>query len=154
MKRGIAGAMAVAVLASGTAVAQDPFEHRPDAEIANGKAQAALTAAKTRWRKAAVTRYRFTVRTSCFCPESYTKPRTYEVRNGKVVRPAGTPRTVLATVPRLHRVVQDAIDDDVAQLDVTYDSRGVPRSIARDGRTAIADDEIAHSVSSFKRLPR
>jgi hypothetical protein len=51
------------------------------------------------------------------------------VRRGKSIDPPARLRAV-ASVPRLLRKVQRAIDDRVAELSVRYGRRGVPRSIA------------------------
>jgi len=58
----------------------------------------------------------------------------------------------VATVPRLFRLIQRAIDDGVVELNVSYGSRGVPRSIFRDGSANVADDEFGYVVSRFTSL--
>jgi hypothetical protein len=148
-----AGAAAL-VLGAGasSAVAQAP-QRSVDPGIANGTAQQQLNAAKQRWQAAQISNYHYTVERQCFCAPSFRGPVTIVVRNDK---PQGTPAGFenVATVPLLHAVVQKAIDDKVDRLGVVYDRRGVPLSIAIDGRLMIADDEITYLVSGFTVDPR
>jgi hypothetical protein len=149
-----AAAAAALVLGAGasSAVAQAP-QRSVDPGIANGTAQQQLNAAKQRWQAAQVSNYHYTVERQCFCAPSFRGPVTIVVRNDK---PQGTPAGFenVATVPLLHAIVQKAIDDKVDRLGVVYDRRGVPLSIAIDGRLMIADDEITYLVSGFTVDPR
>jgi hypothetical protein len=124
-----------------------------DPGIANGTAQQTLNGAKQRWQAAHISNYHYTVERQCFCAPSFRGPVTIVVRNDKS---EGTPAAFenVATVPLLHAVVQKAIDDRVDRLGVVYDARGVPLSIAIDGRLMIADDEITYVVSGFTVDPR
>src|SRR3954451_1840850 len=112
------------------AVAQAP-PHEPDPSIADGSAEQALDAARARWAATGLTDYRFRGRLLCFCPQSYTTPRTLTVRDGRARRPPQNLKPI-ATVPRMFRVVQRAIDRQVAGLAVTYGATGLPRSISID----------------------
>ena len=132
------------------AVAQMP-PHDPDPTITDGSAQQALDAARGRWAATGLRDYRFRARLICFCPEAYTTPRTLTVRDGRARKPPQNLKQV-ATVPRMFRVVQRAIDDQVASLRVTYGTRGLPRSIAVDVRREIADEEFGYSASRLRRL--
>ena len=125
-----------------------PVRDDPDPSIANGSAQRRLDAARRRWHRAGIHNYRFSVRILCFCPQR--APYVLFVRNDRAVKP---PRDLRdrATVRRLHRIVQDAIDRGVAGLSVRYGSRGVPRSIGIDGLRAVADDEVTYRVPRFWR---
>ena len=120
----------------------------PDPAIANGSAQRALDAARRHWRRASIHNYRFEFERQCFCAPR--GPVVLFVRNDRPVDPPSALRDV-ATVRRLHRVVQRAIDREVADLSVRYDRRGVPRSIGIDGHRMIADDEVGYSVERFWR---
>ena len=75
------------------------------------------------------------------------------VRNDRPVNATSDTRSV-ATVRRLHRRVQDAIDSEVAGLSVRYDRRGIPREISIDSIGFAVDDEIAYSVERFWRGTR
>jgi Family of unknown function (DUF6174) len=151
------GMAAAAVLllsaAASTAMAQAP-SGAVDPAIADGTAQQRLDAAKQRWQAAGIEDYRFTVERQCFCVPSFRGPVAIVVRGG--VPDAATPAAFqdVATVPRLHAIVQQAIDDRVERLDVRYDRRGVPLSISIDHSSMIADDEIAYVVSGFTVDPR
>jgi Family of unknown function (DUF6174) len=132
--------------------APQPFPRdEPDPSIRDGSAQRALDRARKRWRRADIHNYRFELSRSCFCPPT-DQPIIF-VRNDRPLNATGSTRHV-ATVPRLHRRVQDAIDDGVADLGVRYDRRGIPREISIDGHRMIADDEVAYGVERFWRGTR
>jgi hypothetical protein len=150
------GALLVATAGGQTPAPQPPQppqppQDTPDRSIRDGSAQRALDRARRRWRRARIHNYRFELTRSCFCPQSGS-PILF-VRGGRPVNPSPSLRHV-ATIRRLHRRVQDAIDDRVADLDVTYGRRGIPRGIGIDGHRMIADDEIAYSVERFWRGTR
>jgi hypothetical protein len=147
----VAAACAVALLAAPAATAQAPPPDAPDPAIADGSAQRALDAARERWQAGGRRSYRFRVSLLCFCPEGYRAPRTLTVRRGRPVDPPRHLRQV-ATVPRLFRVVQEAIDRGVAGLGVTYGAHGLPRSISIDVSRMIADEETAYRVSRLRSL--
>ena len=65
------------------------------------------------------------------------------VRNDRPVNPPATLRDI-ATIRRLHRVVQRAIDRKVPALSVRYDRRGIPRAIEIDNLKQAIDDEVAY----------
>lgn len=145
---------AVLALAAGASSAMAQAPTGPvDPGIADGTAQRQLDAAKQRWQAANVHDYHYTVQRQCFCAPSFVGPATIVVRNDL---PQGTPAGFedVATVPRLHAIVQKAIDDRVERLGVVYNARGVPVSIAIDGSSMIADDEITYLVSGFTVDPR
>ncbi len=125
---------------------------RPDPAIADGSAQRALTKARARWKAANARSYRVRVALSCFCPEDVRRPRTITVRNGIPRTPPSHLRDV-ATVPRMFRTIQRAIDRRVAGLTVAYGPRGVPRSISIDVSRMIADEESFYTIDRFTRLP-
>jgi hypothetical protein len=132
---------------SATAQAQAPA-HPVDPGIVNGTEQQQLNAARQRWQAAHIGDYHFTVERLCFCPPSFRGPATITVRNGAPLAPPAE-FTEVATVPRLHTVIQKAINDRVERLDVTYDTRGVPLSISIDVSSMIADEETAYRITAF-----
>ncbi len=146
--------IAVLLALAAPAAAQSPTPTlppgEPDASIRDGSAQRKLDRARTRWREAGIHNYRFRLQLQCFCPP--TKWVLF-VRGDKPVGAPSQARNV-ATVRRLHRRVQDAIDDRVAGLSVRYDKRGMPRFIGIDGREYIADDEVGYKVEGFWRGTR
>jgi hypothetical protein len=128
-------------LGAGPVLAQAPSPgDEVDPAIADGSAQRELDAARERWRAAGLSSYRFRVRNVCFCGPRFTRPAWVFVRDGRPVDPPKRVRDV-ATVPRLLRKVQTAIDERVDGLSVRYGARGVPRSIAIDYVKQLADEE-------------
>jgi hypothetical protein len=142
-------AAVVLLTAAGSATAQAQVPTHPvDPDIANGTAQQQLNAARQRWQAAHIGDYHFTVERLCFCPPSFRGPATIIVRNGAPLAPPAE-FTEVATIPRLHTIVQKAINDRVERLDVTYDTRGVPLSISIDVSSMIADEETAYRITNF-----
>lgn len=134
------------------AAAGQGIETEPDPGITNGSEQRALSGARKDWKAQGVASYVYKLSVNCFCPP--TSDVKIVVRNG---RPAPSTSKMLldqATVPRLFRTIQDAIDRKVAKLVVTYGSRGVPRSIYIDGSRRVADDEVGYVIRGFAPLKR
>jgi hypothetical protein len=151
MRALMVSAAALVLLSAGasSALAQAPAAPGPAApSIADGTAQQELDAARQRWQVAGVDDYHFTVERVCFCVPTFRGPETIVVRDGE---PLAAPAAFqdVATVPRLHAIVQKAIDDRVERLGVSYDARGVPLSISIDRSSSVADDEITYNVSAF-----
>jgi uncharacterized protein DUF6174 len=149
-------AFALALLLAAPAAGQAPTgpmrpRSEPAPSIADGSAQRKLDTARRRWRRTRIHNYRFELSRACFCP--MPGPIVVFVRDDRPVKPPASLRDV-ATVRRLFRRVQEAIDDEVAGLGVTYDHRGIPRSIGIDGSEMIADDEISYRVGRFWRGTR
>ena len=146
----LALAVALAALVSATTAAQPaPPGDGVDPAIADGSAQRELDAARERWRAAGIRSYRFEARIECFCAPGTRRPELIVVHRGKPIDPPARLRAI-ATVPRLLRKVQGAIDDRVARLSVRYGRRGVPRSIAIDRSLMIADEEMGYVVDRFR----
>jgi hypothetical protein len=140
--------LALAAGATGAAGAPLPPGHDP--HIADGTLQHKLDAARKKWKAAHVSSYRYEIQVSCFCPPA-TKPNVFTVRKGAPAKyPSGYKS--LASVPRLFKTIQGAIDDDVANLNVTYGKRGVPTSIYIDRSQQIADEEQGYTVKRFTKL--
>jgi hypothetical protein len=145
--------VALGLLSAGAASAQSPpsptFDRgEPDPSIADGSAQRKLDRARRRWRRAGIHNYRFQPTVICFCVRR--DPVVIFVRNDRPVNAPDTLRDV-ATVRRLHRAVQRAIDRKVPDLSVRYDRRGIPREISIDNIKNAADDEVAYRVDRFWR---
>jgi hypothetical protein len=143
----------LAALTTGVAAAQPapPIlpPDTPEPAIVDGTAQRALDDARSRWRRARMHDYRFRLRRLCFCPTHGAV--VLRVRRDRPVRPPADLRDV-ATVRRLHRVVQRAIDARVHRLSVRYGPRGVPRDISIDGHAPVSDDEVSYLVDRVRRL--
>jgi hypothetical protein len=138
-----------AVAGGGSAVAQN--EDVPDPQIADGTEQRRLDSARGVWRGLGIDSYSFRVQRQCFCPTDVTKPRVMVVRKGRPVGKIPSHLRAVATVPRLHKMVQEAIDKEVARLDVRYGARGVPTHVYIDRSFRIADEEDAYLVDRFHR---
>jgi hypothetical protein len=152
--RALPALLLVLVLAA-PAAAQTPApqtfpQGKPDQSIADGSAQRKLDRARKRWRRAGVHNYRFQLTRQCFCP-----PASWVlfVRGDKPVSAPAEAKSV-ATVRRLQRRIQDAIDDEVAGLSVRYDKRGMPRFIGIDPMANAIDEEVGYKVEHFWRGTR
>jgi hypothetical protein len=145
----IPAVLAALALAAGSAGAQMlPAGHDP--HIADGTLQHKLDAARKKWKAAHVSSYRYEIQVSCFCPPA-TKPNVFTVKKGAPAKyPSGYKS--LASVPRLFTTIQAAIDDNVANLNVSYGKRGVPSSIYIDRSQQVADEEQGYTVKRFTRL--
>ena len=126
--------IALFLVLAAPARAQDP-------SITDGSAQAALDSARGRWREHGFANYRFRQSLQCFCPAEYGKPQRVTVRHRRPVDPPEHLRRY-ASVPRLFRVVQDAIDRRAAILIVRYGRTGLPRRIWIDYDQRVADEEL------------
>jgi uncharacterized protein DUF6174 len=136
--------VALGLLAAPGASGQSP----PDPAITDGSAQRKLDDARRHWRRAGIHSYRFEVNVLCFCVTR--GPVVVFVRSDRPVDPPERMRDV-ATIRRLHRVVQRAIDRRVPALSVRYDRRGIPRAISIDNVEQAIDDEVAYRVERFWR---
>jgi hypothetical protein len=144
-----AGAVLAGTLAlAGTGAAQDL--PATDPKITDGSAQQALDTARAAWKKAAIKSYQVRVALGCFCPRTYTMPRTIRVRRGAPVNPPPHLKD-MATVPRMFKKIQGAIDGKVAAITVKYGTHGVPKSISIDRDRRIADEEEYYTVDRFKK---
>ena len=124
-----------------------PAQAQVDPSIADGSAQRALDAAHARWRATGLSSYDFRAGVVCFC--SQRGPRLLRVRAGRPIDPPAYLREV-ATVWRMHRLVQKAIDGRAHDLDVSYGRRGLPRSIDIDWDAGTADDEFFYSAGRLQ----
>ncbi len=124
----------------------------PDPTITNGDAQRALTSARSKWKSQGVPSYVYNLSRNCFCPP--TTDVKIVVRRGVPAKSTRKDLLSQATVPRLFRTIQEAIDDKVAKLVVKYGKRGVPRDIFIDRSTRVAEDEIGYLVRGFAPLKR
>jgi hypothetical protein len=143
----------LACVVAAAALAAPGFAQEPPnptaANIANGSAEKALDKARAQWRKAKLRSYDFEARRSCFCPT--TGWHKVKVRNNHL---SGTPHNDvkdIATVLRLFRVIQQAIDKKSHGLTVTYGTYGVPKQISIDPIENVIDEEQNFTIRRFKR---
>jgi hypothetical protein len=149
----LAALLAFALAAVPVATGQTaPRGTSTDPGITNASKQRALTNARKSWKSRSVPSYTYLLSVNCYCPP--TTGVKIVVRKG--LPSPKTPRELKdqATVPRLFRTIQKAIDDKAAKLVVTYGPRGVPRSIYIDADERIADEEVGYLVRGFAPLKR
>ncbi|MFL5844420.1 MAG: DUF6174 domain-containing protein [Solirubrobacteraceae bacterium] len=115
---------------------------------------AALSAARARWRAAALDSYRFRLRVSCYCPGAGVY-RVIRVRDGKPHGGEGADRSV-DTVPEMFRLIGEALRDPSAgDVEVRYDKTlGFPRVASVDRLRAAIDDEISWTAIRLRALAR
>jgi hypothetical protein len=132
---------------AGPALGQEP-PNPTDPSIADGSAERALDRARATWKRAKLRSYDFQARRSCFCPT--TGWHTLKVRHGVARRPYAADVQEIATVPRLFKVIQAAIDARAHRLTVSYGAHGVPRRIYVDRIANVIDEEQTFSIRRFK----
>lgn len=101
--------------------------------------------------------YSYTYSNVCFCPVDVVAPVRISVRNGTiesiVVAADGTPVPrgrweLYETIDAVFAVIEDALDQDAARVDVTYDpALGYPRDVFIDYDERIADEERGFVIS-------
>ena len=134
--------------AAGPVAAQEP-PNPPDPYIVDGRAQAALDKARAEWKEAKISSYRYEARRTCFCPTI-----GWHVVNVRRGAPSGRVHSTvkdIATVPRLFRQIQRAIDRKAHDLTVTYGTHGVPKKLSIDSYQNVIDEEQYFSIRGFKR---
>jgi hypothetical protein len=142
----LACVLAAALAAPG--LAQEP-PNPPAPYIASGSADKALDKARAAWKKAKIRSYDYEARRSCFCPT--TGWHKVKVRDNHLSYPPHNEVKDIATVPRLFRVIQRAIDRKAHGLTVTYGTYGVPRQISIDPIANVIDEEQNFTIRRFTR---
>ena len=121
-----------------------------------------LQRSKQLWAKQKISKYRYTLRRSCFCLPKSTEPVSIAVRNGKVTSMVdasnGQPvnREYFAkydSIAKLFDIVEDAIAKKAHQLSVTYHpTLGYPTQINIDYDQMMADEELYITVENLQPL--
>ncbi len=119
--------------------------------------QDALNKNRILWKNAHLSTYTYTYQVMCFCPPE--EDILVRVLYGNVVAASYSPSNNpvmperlddLMTVEELFQVIQKAITDEVAQLEVTYNSKlGYPERVYIDVDERMVDEEVSHMVSSL-----
>jgi hypothetical protein len=141
--------LVVAMAASAAPAVAQEAPNPPDPYIVDGSAQRALDVARAKWKASRITSYRYEARRTCFCPTSGW--HTVNVRHGVPSKHVHTSVKDVATVPRLFRVIQRAIDRSAHGLRATYGAHGVPTKVSIDYYQNLADEEQYFSIRHFQR---
>ena len=122
--------------------------------------KAALVRAEAQWAAQGVSRYTLVVAPRCFCggPRQIRSTVVNGVATQRVYVDDGSPVpgnlfVQVATVGAMLAHLEQAIRDDVAALDVTYDARGIPVDASIDYSKNIDDEEFGWAVVSFTPTP-
>ena len=136
---------------TGTAARQATSEGEDDPSIIDGSAQRRLDNARRTWRKHGPASYGYRVQLSCFCTAESTRPRDFVVRHRRPVHPPKGWKHV-ATMSRLFKQVQEAIDDRADHLTVKYRRNGSLKLLSVDPEEMTFDEEYQYTVSRFRKL--
>jgi hypothetical protein len=110
-----------------------------------------------KWRRRGPADYDLTLNKSCEClpPGTVRISVRNDVRTAVIDPASGEPVaenlvSQYPTIPELFELIEDALDRDPHQLEVTYhDHFGYPTLMVVDYRENVADDEFVISVESF-----
>ena len=112
--------------------------------------------AKRLWETSAIESYTITQRISCFCIESYTRPRQIQVRNGSITQVDGAAYdpeqdSHLFTVQAFFAFVEESLLRNPHSFTFAFDpTYGFPTETYFDFEEMIADDEIGYYFSAFE----
>jgi hypothetical protein len=110
------------------------------------------------WAETGSSNYQYTYSESCFCPpeEAIVTTVVLDEITGAFYTPSGVYLSEddldrLYTINRLFALIQAAITNDVAILEVTYNRyRGYPEKIFIDVDENVTDDEITREVTDYQ----
>lgn len=115
-----------------------------------------LTVNRARWEAVGLETYVYDVQRSCFCPVEAVGPVRVRVENGAIVsrtypQTGDTVRTAFAdvfpTIDGLFDVLERAIEQDAADIQVTWDpDTGVPLSFFIDYIANAVDEEQGYQI--------
>lgn len=123
-----------------------------------GSPQADLLRHQGRWERRRVADYVYTGAWNCFCPMDYTADAEVTVRGGVVVSVASADPAVpnipdperFVSVKALFAVLQSALDENAARIDVTYNKEfGYPEQFFVDYHENMADEERGFVIRSL-----
>ena len=123
-----------------------------------GSLQADLLRHQGRWERRRVANYVYTGAWNCFCPIDYIADAEVTVRAGAVVSVASADPAVLSIpdperfvpVKALFILLQIAIDEGAARIDVTYNEEfGYPEQFFVDYHENMADEERGFVIRSL-----
>ncbi|MDA0351814.1 MAG: DUF6174 domain-containing protein [Chloroflexi bacterium] len=142
---------AIAVGCSATAKADEPSATPTEMADPNSLTdpQAALDVARALWALHGADNYDMTFNWQCFCIVEYVVRVDLEVRDGAIEAGATEDGAVLPadrlaeyqTVTGLFALIQDAIDQDAAEIRTVYAGAGYPSEVWIDYSAQTADEE-------------
>jgi hypothetical protein len=117
--------------------------------------EAALAAARRKWRNRGYDSYDFRLTVYCFCPGGGV-PRTVRVRDGRVTNRREDGSFLVDSVPRMFREIARVLASPRAgEVDVTYHPvLGYPVRASLDRIEAAIDDEISWRVKWMRNRGR
>ena len=112
------------------------------------------------WLDKNITNYRFTLQSSCFCPEDMRGPVVVEVRGDQVTvtnpatgEPGNEVFNAVNTITKLYDLLEQQANDGADEIVVTYDdANAVPLTIKVDIDFQAADEELYYTISDFEVL--
>jgi hypothetical protein len=153
MKRQAFGAGALVLFGLGACTVLGPDDREQERDR--------LEDARRLWRAQAWDSYAFTLQRLCFCAGG-TDPAEVVVRSGRrvsvTVLPTGVPvpdqfAPFYLTVEELFDFIEDALDRDAHEVEVTYErTLGYPVSIRIDYIENAIDEEMAYQASNLRPL--
>jgi hypothetical protein len=125
-----------------------------------------LSRNQSKWEKAGITHYRYSLHIGCFCVFTERMPLTVEVKDGKMVSMTysdGTPVSAsdldidffkrYSTIEGLFEDLRSGTASKAEEVQVTYDpTYGFPAQMQVDQIKLAADDEFSVQVSNFEVL--
>lgn len=118
-----------------------------------------LTAARERWAKQGPAAYSFVSMRGCDCPPEVYRPMQVSVASGQIASAvyvddqtavASNFRSLLRTIDGVFDEIQAAIDQDAAQIMVSYDpTLGYPTQVFVDYSKQAADEELSLQISGL-----
>ena len=136
--------------------------YSPDGEGTNEtleQAQADLDKHRALWEASRSDNYSFVLEPICFCPQNLLDPVRINVADGKITSvtyvdsgdaPEHDGYGRYVTIDDLFDTVQEGIDRNAAEVDVSYDPVfGYPTDAAIDYYTRMADEEFRFIVSGY-----
>ena len=132
-----------------------PYQKRPAYDVQN--AQNDLTNARNLWDFFGIEYYFFEYQDTCFGCFPLNSPWTIQVSNDRPramdSNVEGVANQTIPTVPHLFDIIQDALDHQAFDIQVTYhEGLGFPTNIYIDYNNQIHDEELSLRVSAMNVL--
>lgn len=122
--------------------------------------QVLLEQSQQKWAEQGIDSYGYQLQISCFCPPDVTQPVIVTVRGGATTSIINAVNSTpvengrfekYSTVDKLFDIISTAIENNAAEISVSYDEKfGYPTRIYIDSIKQAIDDEIAYNISGFQ----